>query len=205
MQKIDLKKQLRHLYLPTHKDFTLVDVPPMHFLMVDGRGDPNTSAEFQEAVQALYSMAYALKFASKKQLGIDYTVMALEGLWWSGDEAVFTAESKGRWHWTVMIMQPDHITPAFVEAARAELARRKSPPALPRLRFEPFHEGLSVQIMYYGAYADEGPVIARMHQFIRDNGYACNGRHHEIYLGNPGQTAPEKLRTVLRQPVRKAQ
>lgn len=201
MEKIDLKKQLKHLYQPTHKEFTIVDVPPMQFLMLDGAGDPNTSQSFQEAMQALYGMSYTLKFASKKELGIDYTVMALEGLWWADDMEEFSLENKDAWQWTVMMMQPDHITPGLVEAAREQLARKKDVPALPRLRFETFHEGLSVQIMYFGPYADEGPTIARMHAFIKDNGYTFNGKHHEIYLGDPRTAAPEKLRTVLRQPV----
>jgi hypothetical protein len=205
MDKIDLKKQLKHLYLPTHKEFTIVDVPPMQFLMIDGTGNPNTSQAFQEAMQALYGMSYTLKFASKKELGIDYTVMALEGLWWADDMEAFTLGAKDTWQWTAMMMQPDHITPEFVEAARAELARKKDVPALPRLRYETFHEGLSVQIMYFGPYADEGLTIARMHAFIQDNGYTFNGKHHEIYTGDPRTAAPEKLKTVIRQPIKRAQ
>ena len=203
MDKIDLKKQLKHLYKPTHKEFTVVDVPPLKFLMI-GKGNPNTSQPFQEAVQALYGMSYTLKFASKKELDIDYTVMALEGLWWADDMGAFTAGAKDTWYWTVIMLQPDHITPEFVEAARAELARKKDVPALPRLRYETFHEGLSVQIMYFGSYADEGPTIARMHAFIQDNGYTFNGKHHEIYIGDPRKSAPEKLKTVIRQPIKKA-
>jgi hypothetical protein len=204
MDKVDLKKRLKHLYQPTHKAFTVVDVPPLKFLMIDGKGNPNTSQAFQEAMQALYGMSYTLKFASKKELGIDYTVMALEGLWWADDMEAFSLGAKDTWYWTVMMLQPDHITPEFVEAARAELARNKDVPALPRLRYETFHEGLSVQIMYFGPYADEGPTIARMHAFIQDNGYTMAGKHHEIYLSDARKVAPEKLKTVIRQPVKKA-
>jgi hypothetical protein len=204
MEKIDLKKQLKHLYQPTHKEFTVVDVPSLKFLMIDGKGNPNTSQAFQEAMQALYGMSYTLKFASKKELGIDYTVMALEGLWWADDMEAFTVGAKDTWYWTVMMLQPDHITPEFVEAARTELARKKDVPALPRLRYETFHEGLSVQIMYFGSYADEGPTIARMHAYMQDNGYTFNGKHHEIYIGDPRTAAPEKLKTVIRQPIKKA-
>jgi hypothetical protein len=204
MEKIDLKKQLKHLYQPTHKEFTIVDVPPLKFLMIDGKGNPNTSQAFQEAMQALYGMSYTLKFASKKELGIDYTVMALEGLWWADDMEAFSLGAKDTWYWTVMMLQPDHITPEFVETAREQLARKKDVPALPRLRYETFHEGLSVQIMYFGPYADEGPTIARMHAFMQDNGYTFNGKHHEIYIGDPRTAAPEKLKTVIRQPVKKA-
>jgi hypothetical protein len=204
MTKVDLKKQFKHLYQPTHKEFTLVDVPPLRFLMIDGKGNPNTSQAFQEALEALYGMSYTLKFASKKELGIDYTVMALEGLWWADDMEAFTVGAKDTWYWTVMMLQPDHITPEFVETARTELARKKDVPALPRVRYEAFHEGLSVQIMYFGSYADEGPTIARMHAFIQDNGYTFNGKHHEIYIGDPRKAAPEKLKTVIRQPIKKA-
>ena len=205
MIKIDLRKELKHLYAPPAHEFTLVDVPPLPFLMVDGTGNPNDSLAFQEAMQALYGMAYTLKFAGKKQLGVDYPVMALEGLWWTKDMAEFSLQAEDEWLWPLMILQPACITAEMVEAARTELARKKELPALPRLRFETYHEGLSVQIMYYGAYAAEGPTIARMHQFIRDHGYAFNGKHHEIYQGDPRRTAPEKLRTILRQPVRKFQ
>lgn len=201
MTKIDLRKQLKHLYEPSRKEFTLVEVPPMKFLMIDGQGNPNTSPDYQAVMQALYGMAYTLKFTSKLKLGIDFTVMALEGLWWADDMSAFAAGDKDTWKWTMMMMQPDHITAEMVEAARAELASKKNPPALPRLRFEIFDEGLSAQIMYYGAYSDEGPTIVRLHEFIHQSGYALRGKHHEIYLGNPGRTAPEKLKTVIRQPV----
>ncbi|MBN1977818.1 MAG: GyrI-like domain-containing protein [Anaerolineae bacterium] len=204
MEKIDLKKQLKHLYQLTHKEFTVVDVPPLKFLIIDGKGNPNTSQDFQEAMQALYGMSYTLKFASKKELGIDYTVMALEGLWWADDMKAFTLGAKDTWYWTAMMLQPDRITPECVEAARERLARKKDVPALPRLRYETFHEGLSVQIMYFGPYADEGPTIARMHAFMQDNGYTFNGKHHEIYIGDPRTAAPEKLKTMIRQPVKKA-
>ena len=199
---MDYKKDLKHLYLPTAKHFTVVDVPAMNFLMVDGHGDPNTSADFQEACNALYGMAYTLKFVLKPH-GIAFTVPPLEGLWWTPDMADFSVTDKSAWDWTVMIMQPEPVTGEWVEKARAELARKKKPPALPHLRFEPYHEGLSAQIMYFGSYANEGSTIARLHQFIRDNGYALNGKHHEIYLGDPRRTAPEKLKTVIRQPIRR--
>jgi hypothetical protein len=203
MQKLDLRKQWKHLYQPTNKEFTVVEVPLMNFFMVDGRGDPNTSEEFQAAVQALYGMSYNIKFTSKKQLGIDYGVMALEGLWWGEDPAVFLRGDKSAFIWTLMMMQPDHITPALVEAARIQVAKKGESPALEKLRFERFHEGLSVQIMYLGSYADEGPTIARMHEFIAQNGYEFNGKHHEIYVGDPRRSEPAKLKTVLRHPVRK--
>ncbi|MEE9189084.1 MAG: GyrI-like domain-containing protein [Anaerolineales bacterium] len=204
MAKRDYKKELKHLYGPSKKEFSVVDVPPMNFLMIDGHGDPNDNPDFQEGMEALYGMAYTIKFALKPQ-GIEYVVPPSEGLWWMEDMSEFSLETKDRWQWTLMIMQPDEVTQEIVAAAQGELARKKDPPALSKLRYERYHEGLSVQIMYLGAYADEGPTIARMHEFIRENGYDFNGKHHEIYLGDPRRTAPEKLKTVIRQPVKQLQ
>jgi len=202
MIKLDLKKELKHLYVPSKKEFSIVDVPPMNFIMIDGSGDPNTSSEYQEALGALYGLSYTIKFASKKQLGIDYVVMALEGLWWAEEMVEFSLSDKSSWQWTMMMMQPDHITAEFVEEARAVLAKKKDPPALSKVRFERFHEGLSAQIMYLGPYANEAPTIARLHTFIEEGDYERRGKHHEIYLGDPRRTAPEKLKTVIRQPMR---
>jgi hypothetical protein len=204
MAKRDFKKELKHLYGPSKKEFSVVDVPPMNFLMIDGHGDPNDNPDFQEGMDALYGMAYTIKFALKPQ-GIEFVVPPSEALWWMEDMSEFSVETKDRWQWTLMIMQPDEVTQEIVAAAQGELARKKDPPALSKLRYERYHEGLSVQIMYLGAYADEGPTIARMHEFIRENGYDFNGKHHEIYLGDPRRTAPEKLKTVIRQPVKQLQ
>jgi hypothetical protein len=203
MSKLDLKKQWKHLYEPTAKQFTVVDVPQFAFLMVDGVGDPNTSPAYRAAIEALYAMAYTLKFTSKFKLDIDYPVMALESLWWVPDMAIFLTLSKDQWHWTALIMQPPHITAEMVEQARQDVARKRNPPALPMFRLETFHEGLSAQIMYIGPYADEGPTIARLHEFIAAQGYAPHGKHHEIYLGDPRRTTPERLKTVIRQPLRR--
>jgi hypothetical protein len=201
--KLDLKKTLKHLYNPPVGDFTTVDVPAMRFLMVDGQGNPNTAPAYAAALEALYSVAYTLKFMSKREPGIDYGVMPLEGLWWVPDMAGFTMADKDAWLWTAMIMQPDHITESMVTDACAEVRRKKNPSALDRLRFEAYHEGLSVQIMHIGPYSAEGPTLQRMHhEFIPAHGLAMEGKHHEIYLSDPSRTAPEKLRTVLRQPVR---
>jgi hypothetical protein len=200
MNKFDYKKELKHLYLPTANKFTIVDVPAMKFLMVDGTGNPNTSLDFQEACNALYGMAYTIKFSNKPR-GMDFTVPPLEGLWWMEDMTQFSTGNKDQWLWTVMIMQPDFVSREVVEQAADDLMRKKSPPALSKLRFETFHEGLSVQIMYFGAYADEGPTIARMHEYILTQGYQRRGKHHEIYMGDPRRTTPEKLKTVIRQPI----
>jgi hypothetical protein len=201
MVKRDIKKELKHLYAPTTKKFTVVDVPPMNFLMIDAYGDPNNNPAFQEGLEALYGMAYTIKFALKPQ-GIEFVVPPSEGLWWMDDMSEFTLANKDRWQWTIMIMQPDEVTQEIVEAAQEELGRKKDLSALSKLRYERYNEGLAVQIMYLGAYADEGPTIAKMHDFVHENGYDFNGKHHEIYLSDPRRTAPDKLKTVIRQPVK---
>ena len=204
MAKTDYKKELKHLYQPARGSFSVVDVPPMSFLMADGHGDPNTAPAYKDAVEALYAVAYKVKFASKKELGRDYVVPPLEGLWWAEDMALFsTRRDKSTWDWTMMIMQPDWVTQDMVDDAVRQVSRSKDLPALDRLRLEAYHEGLAVQIMHVGSYDEEGPTIARMHeQYIPEHGYAPAGKHHEIYLSDPRRTAPEKLKTVLRQPVR---
>ena len=164
MSKIDFKRELKHLYQPSGKDFSLVDVPAMQFLMIDGHGDPNTAQAYSAAVEALYAVAYKLKFASKQQLGRDYTVPPLEGLWWASDMDSFTARrDKSQWDWTMMIMQPDWITAEMHVAATAVVAKQKDLPALPLLRLATYHEGLSAQIMHTGSYDDEAPVLHRLH------------------------------------------
>jgi hypothetical protein len=202
--KVDFKKEWVHLYRPSAKAFAVVDVPPLQYLMVDGHGDPNTAQEYQQALDALFPVAYKLKFASKKELGRDYVVMPLEGLWWADDMETFTTQrDKSAWDWTMMIMQPEWITAAMFEAAVELVAKQKDLPALPKLRLETYHEGLCVQILHIGPYDDEGPTLHRLHhEFVPQNGYEMAGKHHEIYLSDVRKVAPEKLRTVLRQPVR---
>lgn len=203
MEKLDLKKTLKDLYAPSAKAFSIVDVPPMNFIMIDGHGNPNTSVEYAESLQALYSAAYTLKFKIKKELAVDYPVMPAEGLWWMDDMREFNLASKDDWKWTMMIMQPEIVTPILFAQAVDEALKKKGQPALSRLRLECFQEGLATQIMYFGSYADEGPTIARLHLFIEKSGHVRFGKHHEIYLGDPRRTAPEKLRAVIRQPMRK--
>ena len=201
MEKLDLKKQYRELYLPSARECAVVDIPELQFLMIDGHGDPNTGDEYRQALEALYGMSYTLKFLSKQTEEIDYVVMALEGLWWTDDMADFSEDDKSAWSWTSMIMQPGHLTKAHFEDAADQLRAKKNPMALGKMRFESFHEGLSVQIMHIGPYAEEAPTISRLHQFAVDNGYRIRDKHHEIYLSDPRRAAPEKLRTVIRQPV----
>jgi hypothetical protein len=200
MSKIDFKKELNHFYNPSAKAVMVVDVPPLNFLMIDGRGDPNTATAYKEAVEALFSLSYALKFMIKKELGIDYAVMPLEGLWWVEDMSRFSLDDKSAWQWTAMIMQPEYIVADLVEAARAQVAGKKKLPALSRLRLETFHEGQAAQIMHLGPYAAEAPTIQKLHDFIAGQGGQRTGKHHEIYLSDPSRTAPEKLKTVIRQP-----
>jgi hypothetical protein len=203
MTKIDFKRQLKHLYAPLRNEFTLVDVPEMSFLMIDGHGDPNTSPAYQEALETLYAVAYKIKFASKKELDRDYVVPPLEGLWWAEDMASFSEQlDKSQWDWTMMIMQPDWIGQELFESTRALVQRQKELPGLPKLRLERYHEGPSVQILHIGRYDDEGPTLRRLHhEFMPENGLTFNGKHHEIYLSDPRRVAPEKLKTILRQPV----
>ena len=203
MSKIDPKKELKHLYRPSAKKVVVVDVPLMNFLMIGGHGDPNTTQEYEDAAKALYAVAYALKFMSKKEKGMDYVVPPLEALWWVDNMEEFTTEDKSAWEWTMMIMQPEPVTPEMFEGALKQVKKKKNPPALSKIRFESFPEGLSVQIMYVGPYSEEGPTIEKMHDFIEKNGYESRGKHHEIYLSDPRRTAPERLKTVLRQPVNK--
>lgn len=201
MPKIDFKRELRQLYLPGRKP-ALVDVPEMRFVMIDGRGDPNTAKSYREAIEALYAVAYTVKFALKRTPdGIDFAVMPLEGLWWSDDMTTFPAGGKSRWSWTAMIMQPEPVTGALVDDAIHQVSTKKSLPALDLLRYERFAEGRAAQVMYVGPYSDEGPSIAALHRFIDEQGLTRSGKHHEIYLGDPRRTAPERLRTVIRQPV----
>jgi hypothetical protein len=217
MTKIDFKKQMKDLYRPPRGKFAVVEVPEMNYIMIDGQGDPNTAVVYQQAVEALYATSYKLKFMSKNELGKDYIVPPLEGLWSSGgmegqlaaarDEnewlSRFAEADRNEWQWTMMIMQPDWIMAERFEQIRAKVEKAKGLPALEKMRFESYGDGLSVQVMHIGPYADEGSVLAKMHlDFIPNNGYAEIGKHHEIYLSDPRKTAPEKLKTVLRQPVK---
>ncbi len=205
-EKMDLRKAEKHLYTPAQQ-VEVIDVPVLNFLMLDGRGDPNTAEEYRQAVEALYGLAYAVKFASKKA-GLDYVVMPLEGLWWMdkmgekyGD--IDFAADKDQWQWTMMIRQPDAITAESVEMVMAEVRRKKDLPALDKIRLEQFKEGLAAQVLHIGAYSDEKPTIDRLHAFIDAQGYQPTGKHHEIYLGDPRRAAPEKLRTIIRQPMKR--
>jgi hypothetical protein len=202
MKKLDLKKQWKDLYGTKAGAIVAVDVPPLAYLMVDGEGDPNTAESYQEAIEALYSLSYTLKFTLK--LGaraIDYGVMPLEGLWWADDPRAFCQADKSSWKWTAMILQPEFIAQAEVDAAFDQVRKKKTPAALDRVRFETLTEGASAQTLYLGPYSAEGPTIQRIHDFIHAAGKELRGKHHEIYLGDPRRTTPEKLKTIIRQPM----
>jgi hypothetical protein len=207
MEKTDYKKELKHLYFPSAKEATMVDVPKMNFTMIDGQGDPNTSMDFQQAIEALYGISYTSKFMLKKGgSDTDYVVPPLEGLWWAEDMTDFLKGDREAWKWTLMIMQPPYVTAEIFVKSVDELREKKNPPALSRVRLEAYHEGLSAQIMHIGPFSEEGPTIAMLHAFIKEHGHAFDGKrqkHHEIYMSDMRKTQPEKLKTVIRQPVRK--
>lgn len=198
---------MKYLYAPSAKQVALVDVPEFQFAQIDGAIEPGqapgTSPAFEQAMSALYGITYTLKFMSKQRADdpIDYTVMTLEGLWWV-EEGEFDITQPGNWRWTMMILQPEHITPAMFAEGLAQLRKKRGDsPALDKLRLARFHEGLALQIMHIGPYANEPATIARMDAFAQEKGYRMIGKHHEIYLGDPRNAAPEKLKTILRHPV----
>ena len=184
--------------------FRTIEVPRLQYLMIDGHGDPNTSKDFQDAIAALYPVAYKLKFASKLELDKDYTVMPLEGLWWSHDMSTFTsARDKSQWDFTLMIMQPDWITPDMFKVAVEKVATKAPPASLSKVRFETLDEGQCVQTLHIGSYDDETEILATLHdEFIPSNNLTFAGKHHEIYLSDFRTVTPDKLRTILRQPVK---
>ena len=201
--KIDFKREFKELY-GACREPELVEVPELTFLMIDGRGDPNTAVEYAQAIEALFTVAYAAKFGVKRRPGgIDYGVPPLEGLWWTPDMS-FTSDDKASWEWTMMIPQPDVVTVQVFDQARVVAGERKPLDAVGRVRLERFKEGLAAQVLHLGPYGAEAPTIQRLHGFIAGEGYERTGKHHEIYLGDPRRTAPKNLKTIIRQPVRSA-
>jgi len=205
-EKIDFKKEYKFLFSASAKEPQKVEVPAFKYLMIDGQGDPNTAPEFSEKIQVLYSLAYTMKFMLKQgSPAVEFVVPPLSGLWCAEDITAFSAGRKHEWLWTLMIMQPDAITPELLANAKAKLAAKKPELlSVERARLEVLHEGLAAQILHIGPYSAEGPTIARLHDFMKENGYTFNGKHHEIYLGDPRRCQPEKLKTIIRQPVKKA-
>lgn len=203
VEKIDLKKQWKHLYSPSAKAPSLVEVPAANYLMVDGNGNPNRSQRFKAAIETLYPLAYALKFAVRKQTGIDYGVMPLEGQYWGTpiDQTHFTEEDKEKWSWTLMILQPQWVTEELFHTILSQVKEKKSPLLIDEVRFVCFQEGMVAQIMHIGSFNDEQENVIRLRQLAYQQGYQLAGKHHEIYLNDFNRTAPENLKTVLRQPV----
>lgn len=202
MEKIDYKKELKHLYRPSSKTVEIVVVPKMNFLMIDGEGDPNTSQGFQNAVEVLFPLSYALKFMVKKgEIGIDYGVLPLEGQWWADDMDTFSVENKDGWKWTLMIMQPELVTKEMVHETMEQVKQKKNPVSLPLVRFESFAEGKAAQIMHIGPFSEEGPTVEKVHSFIKESGNQKRGKHHEVYLSDIRRGNPEKWRTIIRQPM----
>jgi hypothetical protein len=205
MAKLDLRAEYPGLYAMPRGQVLEVNPPEFKRLAVDGMGDPNTSRFYQEALEALYAVAYTLKFNFKKTREFDWAVMPLEGLWWSDNPEVdFLLGNKNVWRWTAYIVQPGRVTEADYQEALAEVKAKKDPPALPLMRFDKFDEGRSLQILHVGPYAAEKPAIERLHRQIQESNLVFNGRHHEIYLGDPRRSAPENLKTIIRQPVKAA-
>lgn len=213
MAAFDFKKEYKDLYLPKNKP-GIIDVPPMRFIMAKGKGDPNTSASYKEAVEVLYGLSYSIKMSkmgNTQPAGyFDYVIPPLEGLWWFEDN-FFDGSVIGRkdeFSWVIMIRQPEFVTPEVMETAKASLTKKKPGIDTAIARLEDFTEGLCAQIMHIGSYDDEPPTIAALEEFIESQGYRtemCGLRqHHEIYLGDPRKTAPEKLKTVIRHPIVKA-
>lgn len=200
--KDDVKKQIR-TYTARRGEFAVVEVPALTYLMVDGHGDPNTSAAYGGAIAAIYPLAYGLKFLSKDELGRDYVVMPLEALWWADDMASFTSRrDTSRWRWTLLNMVPDWITPDHLDRARDAAAGSDGVSRLGDVRLERYDEGLCVQTLHIGPYDDEGPTLDAMHNaFLPEHSLRRTGKHHEIYLSDSRRTPADKLKTILRQPV----
>jgi hypothetical protein len=200
--KTDFKKTLDS-YRARRHTFRIVDVPPMQYLMIDGHGDPNTSQEFGDAIAALYPVAYKLKFASKQELGRDYVVAPLEGLWWSADlDSFTTSRDKSSWDWTLMVMVPDWISPVMFDAAVAKASAGDRGVSLGKVRLESLAEGRCVQTLHVGSFDDEAEILDTMHhEFIPGASLTMTGKHHEIYFSDFRKVDPSKLRTILRQPV----
>ncbi|MEU6036241.1 GyrI-like domain-containing protein [Actinomadura sp. NPDC047616] len=202
MSPYDVKRERKELYAPKNTAWALIEVPEQQFIAIDGQGDPNTSPTYAAAVEALYTVAYTLKFAAKRD-GQDFVVAPLEGLWWADDYEAFTVRAKASWKWTMLISLPDWITKETIEEARAAAAAKKKLPAIAGLRHHTLHEGLCAQILHVGSYDDEAPLLAHLHNdYVKANGLRLHGLHHEIYLSDPRRTRPEQLKTILRQPVR---
>lgn len=202
MEKYDIKKELKHSAFAQPQTPCIIEIPPMSYLAFDGHGNPNTSPLFDLATGALYPLAYGIKFMAKAR-NQDFVVGPLEGLWWHHDHEVFLSGNKDLWQWTLLLPLPPFIAEADCEKAREQVAKKKNPSGLDRVYFCSMDEGLCVQQLYRGSYDNEHGTIAAMHQWAADHGYGLRAKHHEIYLSDPRRTEPEKLKTIIRQPLEK--
>lgn len=204
MIKIDFTKEHREFYSASAAKASIVGVPALNYLMVLGSGDPNTSKRYKDAIEALYSLSYTLKFMVKKgPMEIDYKVMPLEGLWWTDGMIEINLEQKDDWKWIAMIMQPNLITGELLSEAKKQVSKKKDLQILSDVGLGEYEEGTSAQILHIGPYSEEQVTLQKLHDFIHDEGYVPSGKHHEIYLNNPEKTAPKNIKTILRQPIKK--
>lgn len=205
MTRYDVKRDLPRCYAPKNRDWELVEVPEQLFIGADGNGDPNTSADYVRAVEALYAVAYTIKFTDKRDEGGDFVVAPLEGLWWADDPEVFITREKDAWHWTMLICLPDWVTSEAIKDAKEAALAKKGNPAIADVRHVVLNEGTCAQVLHRGSYDDEVPILAKLHhEYLGVNGLEMSGLHHEIYLSDPRRTEPVKLKTILSQPVKPA-
>lgn len=199
-EKLDLHKKHKSEYV-TPKKPTLVEVGPAGYLAIPGRGEPGGEV-FAAKIQAMYSMAFTIKMA-RKFAGRDYKVCHLEGLWWAGRKGqdLFRVPPS-RWNWKLLIRVPTFIGPADLKKAATALLEKQKPAEVAEVKLEKIEEGLCVQMLHVGPYYEEGKSIARMTEFAEANGLSFHGLHHEIYLSDPRRVPPQRLRTILRHPVR---
>ena len=198
MQKIDVVKAHRAEYAQP-KSPVLLRIEPAQYLAHEGEGDPNGPG-FAEAIGALYGAAFTIKMRKKRE-GTDYTVAPLEALWWTPGDSPFLPGSKYSWRWTALIRTPELVTAGDLEIALAELERKGKGPAVQGVRLQRLEEGECVQVLHLGPYSAEPPSIEALHAFAAQQGRTLTGRHHEIYLSDPRRVPPERLKTILRQPV----
>ena len=199
--KIDLKKEYKELYNPSSKEVSFVEVPKMKYLAIEGKGDPNTSQEYKDSIEALMGVSFKTKFIMKEEHNQDYVVMPLEGFWWSDDMENFTIEDKSDWKWKSLVMQPYFVKEEHISQAKEETGTKKDLPSLDKIEFIEIEEGLSAQILHIGPFSEEGPTVKKIHEKIDKENYEFNGLHHEIYLSDIRRAKPEKLRTIIRQPI----
>lgn len=212
MATFDFKKEYKDLYLPKEQP-SIIPVPEMKFFMVKGKGDPNTCAEYKNAMEVLYGLSYGIKMSkmngTQPEGYFDYVVPPLEGFWWIDGEFFDGTNilDKSKFIWKSMIRQPDFVTKEVYERAKDVIKKKKPQIDLSTVSFACIEEGLCAQIMHIGSYDEEAVSIQKLNEFVKTSGYETDIReerwHHEIYLGDPRRTKPENLKTVIRHPIKK--